>query len=126
MGILEGIVVLAFLLVGIFFNSLGVLSLYRFPDVYTRMHGATKCSTFGTLFTGFSVVVYSLFRYFSAGETRFLVIIIHTLVAMAILLVTNATGAHAIARAAHRSRIDPKFAVVDRLAEKEGRRRASL
>ena len=87
------------------------------------MHGATKCSTFGSLFTGLAVIVYTLFRYLSAGESRFLVLAIHTFVAMAVLLVTNATGAHAIARAAHRSRIDPKFAVVDRLAEKEGRRR---
>ena len=44
------------ILVGLFFNTLGAFSLYRFPDVYTRLHGATKCTTFGTLFTMFAVV----------------------------------------------------------------------
>ena len=41
----------------------------------------------------------------------------HTIVALAALVITNPTGAHAIARAAHRSGVKPKFAVVDRLEE---------
>ena len=107
------------LLVGLAFNILGAVSLYRFPDVYTRLHGTTKCTTFGTLFTMFSVVAYSLGRLVSTGEARFAVFIIHGAVAALVLLITNATGAHAIARAAHRSGTLPARAVVDRLEEKE-------
>lgn len=106
-------------LVGLFFNTLGAFSLYRFPDVYTRLHGATKCTTFGTLFTMFAVVAYSLSKLIEKGEARFGVFIIHGAVAALVLLITNATGAHAIARAAHRSGIFPARAVVDRLEEKE-------
>ena len=95
------------ILIGLGFNALGAFSLYRFPDVYTRLHGATKCTTFGTLFTMFAVVAYSLGKLLTTGEARFGVFII------------NATGAHAIARAAHRSGIFPALAVVDRLEEKE-------
>ena len=107
------------ILVGLFFNTLGAFSLYRFPDVYTRLHGATKCTTFGTLFTMFAVVAYSLSKLIEKGEARFGVFIIHGAVATLVLLITNATGAHAIARAAHRSGIFPVRAVVDRLEEKE-------
>ncbi len=111
------ILVGALLLVSLFFNGLGSFSLYRFPDVYTRLHGATKCTTFGTLFAGFAVVLFSLIRFLETGETRFLVLLIHTLIAAMVLLVTNATSAHAIARAAHRSGVLPARAVVDRLEE---------
>ena len=108
-----------FIIIGLGFNLLGAFSLYRFPDVYTRLHGATKCTTFGTLFTMFAVVAYSLGRLVSTGEARFAVFIIHGAVAALVLLITNATGAHAIARAAHRSGTLPARAVVDRLEEKE-------
>lgn len=113
------LVVILFVAICLFFNLLGVVSLFRFPDVYTRLHGATKCTTFGTLFASFAVIAHSIARYFATGEARFLVLIIHTLVAAGALLVTNATGAHALARASHRSGIMPAQAVVDRLEEKE-------
>ncbi len=104
--------------IGLVFNTLGAFSLFRFPDVYTRMHGATKCTTFGSIFTSLAVVAFAISKYVSLGEGRFLVLIIHTLIAVFALLITNATSAHAIARAAHRSGVSPKFAVVDRLVEK--------
>lgn len=111
------------LLVGVGFNLLGTVALYRFPDVYTRLHGATKCTTFGSLFTSLAVVVYGLHRFLEGGEGRYLVLLIHSLVAVVALLVTNATGAHAMARAAHRSGVAPIHAVVDRLAEDRRRER---
>ena len=42
---------------------------------------------------------------------------IHTLVALIAILLTNPTGAHAIARAAHRSGVMPIGAVVDHLKD---------
>ncbi|HOK19288.1 MAG TPA: monovalent cation/H(+) antiporter subunit G [Thermosynergistes sp.] len=107
------------LFIGLTFNCLGTISLYRFPDVYTRLHGTTKCTTFGSIFTSTAVVIYSLYRYGNTGDGRFLVLFIHTVIAVLALLITNATGAHAIARAAHRSGVKPALAVVDRLAERE-------
>mgnify|MGYP001000676578 FL=1 len=105
--------------IGLVFNVLGTVSLYRFPDVYTRLHGTTKCTTFGSLFTSAAVVVYGLTRFFEGYEGRFVTLSLHVTVAILALLISNATGANAIARAAHRSGIMPVRAVVDRLAEDE-------
>lgn len=111
------------LLIGLAFNILGAVSLYRFPDIYTRLHGTTKCTTFGAIFTSLAALVWALGSLGVSGEGRYLTMALHVAVAVVALLVTNATGAHAIARAAHRSGVMPRQAVVDRLAEdrKEGR-----
>lgn len=101
--------------VAVLFNGLGALALVRFPDVYTRLHGATKCTTFGTIFTALAVIVYG----FARGGAEYTTLAIHTIVALIAILVTNPTGSHAIARAAHRSGVKPKAAVVDRLEERQ-------
>lgn len=105
------------LTIGVLFNFLGTVALYRFPDVYTRLHGTTKCTTFGSIFTSAAVVVYALQMYLRTGEGRFTTLSVHVVLAIIALLISNPTGAHAIARAAHRSGVLPKYAVVDRLAE---------
>jgi multicomponent Na+:H+ antiporter subunit G len=46
------------------------------------------------------------------------VLAIHAFIALIALVITNPTGSHAIARAAHRSGVYPKKAVVDQLKEK--------
>jgi multicomponent Na+:H+ antiporter subunit G len=38
-------VVAAFLLLGVFFGVTGNIGVLRFPDVFTRLHAAAKCST---------------------------------------------------------------------------------
>jgi multicomponent Na+:H+ antiporter subunit G len=123
--VLLGLLVGVCLLISLVFNCLGVISLYRFPDVYTRLHGATKCSTFGTLFAVFGLLLYSLIRFLAEEGTegdRFLVLFIHTVIAVVVLLISNPTGAHALARAAHRSGVLPHPAVVDSLEETEKRK----
>lgn len=107
------------LFIGLAFNCLATVALYRFPDIYTRLHGTTKCTTFGSIFTSAAVVVYALYKYGSTGDGRFLALFIHVVIAVLAILITNATGGHAIARAAHRSGVKPAMAVVDRLAERE-------
>lgn len=111
-------VILVFIAVGLVFNTLGSVALFRFPDVYTRLHGATKCTTFGSIFTSLAVIIYGFGLWGFQKDFKFGTLALHALVALIALLVTNPTGAHAIARAAHRSGVLPKFAVVDRLAEK--------
>ena len=116
---IEALCILIVLCVGLISNSLGAFSLYRFPDVFTRLHGATKCTTFGTIFVSFSAFLYALIRFISTGEWRFIVFIIHGFVAVIVLLITNATGSHAIARAAWRSGNRPEPCVIDALEEDE-------
>jgi multicomponent Na+:H+ antiporter subunit G len=111
------LLIIVFLGIGLLFNALGVIGILRFPDVYTRLHAETKTTTFGTIFLGLAVVVYGVAAILSTGEGQYLTLSVHTFIAVIALAFTNATGAHAIARAAHRSGQRPAQAVVDRLAE---------
>jgi len=111
------ILLVLLLLIGIFFNGLGSIGLMRFPDVYTRLHAATKCTTFGSIFTSLSVIIFGFYFWKISGDSKYGVLALHTIVALACLVITNPTGAHAIARAAHRSGVMPKQAVTDELKE---------
>lgn len=111
-------VIYAFLTVNILFNLLGSFSLHRFPDVYTRLHGATKCTTFGTIFAVLAVVVHAAYQLHLTGDPKYLQMALHSLVALVVLLLTNPTGAHAIAKAAHLSGYKPAKAVIDAYEDK--------
>jgi len=110
-------VIYIFLAVGVFFNGLGSLGLIRFPDVYTRLHASTKCTTFGSIFTSLGVITYGVYHW-HVDSASYGVLAIHAFIALLALVITNPTGAHAIARAAHRSGVYPKRAVVDKLKER--------
>ena len=104
------------LIIGLFFNTLGVIGILRFPDVYTRLHADTKATTFGSIFIGLAVVIWAVreaIQDVAAGA--WINLILHVLVAVVVLCVTNATGGHAIARAAWRAGHRPARAVVDTL-----------
>ena len=107
--------------IGIFFNVLAGVGLLRFPDVYTRLHAGTKCTTFGSIFICGSVVILGLKMWYQ-GSTDGSVLAIHTIGALVAILLTNPTGAHAIARAAHRSGVEPIGAVVDSLRKKSNKK----
>jgi len=113
------LVILVLLIMSMIFNALGTIGLHRFPDVYTRLHAATKCTTFGTIFMTFTVMAHSIRLYVITEEAKFLNMAIHTFIALIALLVTNPTGAHAISRAAHKMGVKPKRAVRDDLKDKE-------
>ena len=102
---------------GVFFNLLAGLGLLRFPDVYTRLHAGTKCTTFGSIFICGSVILMGLKMWYY-GSTDGSVLAIHTAAALVAILITNPTGAHAIARAAYRSGVKPVGAIVDDLEKK--------
>ncbi|RLF40989.1 MAG: cation:proton antiporter [Thermoplasmata archaeon] len=111
-------IIYLFMGIGIFFMLLGGIGLIRFPDVYTRLHAGTKCTTFGSIFLTLSVVILGLKTWY-LGDVNGSVLAIHTIIALAAILITNPTGAHAIARAAHRSGVKPVNAVVDDLEKEE-------
>ena len=119
-------VVLVLAIIGVLFNVLAITGLLRFPDVYTRLHAATKCTTFGMIFITLSAIIYGIVMRYS-GTAEFGQLPLHALVALFAILVTNPTGAHAISRAAHKARVKPAKAVVDTLEkwekwQKEGKR----
>lgn len=111
------VLVVACLVIGTTFNCLGIIGLLRFPDVYTRMHATTKMTTFGSVFTALSVIIYGAALFIGTGDGQYITLSLHTILAAFALAMTNAIGSHAIARGAHRSGIKPEQAVVDRLGE---------
>ena len=111
------IIIYILLGIGVFFNLLAGLGLLRFPDVYTRLHAGTKCTTFGSIFICGSVILLGLKTVYDGDDGGYS-LAIHTAVALIAILITNPTGAHALARAAHRSGVKPHGAVVDDLEKK--------
>jgi multicomponent Na+:H+ antiporter subunit G len=112
------IVIYVLLTIGVFFNLLAAVGLIRFPDVYTRLHAGTKCTTFGSIFIIGSVILLGLKTWYS-GDVGGSVLAIHAAAALVAILLTNPTGAHAIARAAHKSGVKPVQSVVDDLEDEK-------
>ncbi|HDD46410.1 MAG TPA: cation:proton antiporter [Candidatus Aenigmarchaeota archaeon] len=106
------ITAVAFLCAGIFFQTIGVIALYRFPDVYTRIHGTTMCTTLGSILFYIGI---SMYAFFSFNE-NWLAFTSHIFITLILLLITAPTGSHAIARAAYKSGIKPKV-VFDKLRD---------
>ena len=114
MSLIVESIIYIFLAIGVFFNLLAGVGLLRFPDVYTRLHAGTKCTTFGSIFICGSVILLGL-KLWIQGSSEYSILTIHTAGALIAILITNPTGAHALARASHRSGVKPVRAVVDHL-----------
>lgn len=94
--------------IGITFDFLGVLGLVRLPDVYNRLQAATKCVTFGSVGILLGVIVMQGFTSFG----------FKALIGIVFIFLASPTAAHAVARAAHRSRIPlARVSVVDKYEE---------
>jgi len=97
-----------FIIIGVIFDFLGVLGLIRLPDVYNRLQAATKCVTFGSIGILLGIIVIQGFSIF--GFKAFLGIVF--------ICIASPTAAHAIAKAAQRSRIPlTKDTVIDMYEE---------
>ena len=92
MSNLAEIVTAFFILVGGFFLFVGSLGLVRLPDVYCRMHAATKATTLGL-----SGVLIATFLTLPTQQMGFKAIL-----AIAFAFLTAPVGAHMIARAAYK------------------------
>ena len=78
-------------LVGAFFILAAAVGMLRMPDVYTRMHAATKS---GTLGSGLMLVGVAV----DAGSSA---VVLRALAALAFLLATAPIAAHLLGRAAY-------------------------
>lgn len=93
---------------GIAFNFFGVLGLIRLPDVYNRIQAATKCVTFGSVGILLGVIVIKGFSSFG----------FKALLGIIFIFLTAPTAAHAVSRAAHRSKIPlAQVSIVDKYEE---------
>ncbi|MBU6998711.1 MAG: monovalent cation/H(+) antiporter subunit G [Theionarchaea archaeon] len=83
---------------------LGAVGVIRFPDVYTRLHAATKCDTGGAISILVGVVVI-----LGMSMTSLKVMLV-----LFLIFFLNPVASHALARASHRYGIKPcEITVVD-------------
>jgi multicomponent Na+:H+ antiporter subunit G len=98
----------AMLLAGSVLTLLGAVGLHRFPDVFARMHAATKPATLGVVLVlvGAAIAIGD----FAVSSTLILI--------AALQFITAPVGAHMVGRAAYRAGTELSPAtVIDELAE---------
>ena len=83
-----------FLVLGALFSALAALGMLRFPDVYTRLHAASKAGALGTGLIFIAVALVS----FDLG------IIVRALLGLLFILLVSPLAAHILARAALRAK----------------------
>jgi multicomponent Na+:H+ antiporter subunit G len=95
------------IIIGTFFLVVGAVGLIRLPDMFTRMHAATKCTTLGAMCTllGVAIMMES--------------VAVKALLMIVFILLGNPTSAHAIARAAYKSGTRMKIGSYDAFKEEE-------
>lgn len=101
---MSDIVTIVLLIIGVAFALLASVAVVRMPDLYTRMHGATKSATLGVGCT----ILATAIRFADIETTTVAILVI------GFLFLTAPVAAHMIGRAAHRQRV-PKWSgtVVD-------------
>ena len=97
------IILISFLLIaGSFFSLLAALGMLRFPDIYSRMHAATKAPAFGLLLLLSGVAWYFESLYAWAV----------CLLSILIIFLTAPVASHALSSIAHRMGV-PKYHQTD-------------
>lgn len=91
MTVITTVLTIFFLVAGLFFMLVAGLGMVRMPDLYTRMHAATKASTLGISGIALAALIY-LGDY--TATTRVILIILF-------FFLTAPIGAHALAGAAY-------------------------
>ncbi len=79
------------LLVGALFSLLAAIGILRLPDLYTRMHAASKAGTMGS---GLTLIAIAVVAFDGA-------VILRALVGVVFLLLTSPVSAHLLSRAAY-------------------------
>jgi multicomponent Na+:H+ antiporter subunit G len=91
MRVIQDALILFFAASGLFFMLVAAIGVYRMPDLYTRMHAATKASTIGIS----GIAVAALFYFADTATTTRVILII------LFFFLTAPVGAHALASAAY-------------------------
>lgn len=87
----------ALVLFGGLFGLLAAVGVLRFPDLYTRMHAASKAGSLGTglVFLAIALIAFDL------------PVVARSLFGVAFILLTAPVGAHLLARAAFKTGLRP-------------------
>lgn len=108
--LLLDIAALVCLAAGLFFMFTGAVGVVRLPDVYHRLHAASKCSTLGLLGLVLAAVLH----------VSTLAVVTKSVAVIAFAFVAVPVGSHMLAKAAHRDKAVPwKGTLGDELTECE-------
>lgn len=97
--LLVNIVIILLLVSGGFITLSASIGILRFPDIYTRLHAATKASTLGV-----TSILIAAFLYLYVKED---IVSGKLLLGIVFILATAPIAAHMIGRAAHNSGVKP-------------------
>jgi multicomponent Na+:H+ antiporter subunit G len=86
-----GILIIA----GLFFFTVGVIGVLRFPDFYTRLHAAGKCDSLAAVLVIAGLALYNLSEFSFAN----LLVSLKILAIAAFVFVASPTATHAITKA---------------------------
>ena len=107
--LLSNLLIVFLLTTGVFFLFVSAVGLYRLPDVFCRMHAATKSSTLGI--TG---VLLALFLYLGSTGVEMVVFL-----AIVFQFLTVPVSAHMIARSAYMRGVKLwEGSIIDQLRER--------
>jgi len=98
-----------FVCAGAFFITVGSIGLLRLPDFFSRCHATGKADTLGIM-----LVITGLILHEGLTLTSVKLLLILTFVAL-----TSPTATHALARAAFRFGVKPRFKTEERKKTKE-------
>ncbi|RKQ38018.1 monovalent cation/H(+) antiporter subunit G [Oceanobacillus halophilus] len=97
--IIINIIIILSVLIGAFFVFSASIGIIRFPDVYTKLHAATKAPTLGLA----SLLIGAFMFLFIQHD----IVSGKLLLAILFILITNPVSAHMISRAAHANGVKP-------------------
>lgn len=105
---LSDIAVVLLTVVATAFSVIGVLGVFRFPDVYQRLHAAGMVATFGVVLL------------LAAAVLAIGVSVPKAVVLIALILIAGPVASHAIGSAAYRTGVPLRGSGRDDLAKKSG------
>ena len=88
---MKEIIVASFLIIGSLFMLIAAIGIVRFPDLFTRMHAATKGTSFGVVLMLIAVAIYF-------GDVE---VILEVILVISFIYLTAPIACHMIARSAY-------------------------
>ncbi|HIV74066.1 MAG TPA: monovalent cation/H(+) antiporter subunit G [Candidatus Pseudogracilibacillus intestinigallinarum] len=93
------IIIIILMLSGTFFIFSSALGIIRFPDVFTRLHAATKAPTLGIM----SILLATFLFLYGSHQ----IVSGKLLLAILFIFLSSPVGGHMLSRAAHKANVKP-------------------
>jgi multisubunit Na+/H+ antiporter MnhG subunit len=82
-------IIFILLVLSIGFGAIGVIGLLLFPDIRSQMHTAFRAAMISISTMIFAVILFALSIFWSSGGDQYIILILHALVLLIIVAVSN-------------------------------------